>query len=112
MGTLVRAMKVLLLAALCATALAVPNGRRLRPEEHWRPAGPRDLSKYRPRSEMYSQDSVYEVKPRPSRPKILPTPSVYDLAAECGIEGALAMVILVVLLLPSLTQEALDKSGT
>merc|ERR1712168_645162 len=87
MGTLVRAMKVLLLAALCATALAVPNGRRLRPEEHWRPAGPRDLSKYRPRSEMYSQDSVYEVKPRPSRPKILPTPSVYDLAAECGIEG-------------------------
>jgi len=81
-------MKVLLIAALCATALAVPNGRRLRPEEHWRPAGPRDLSKYRPRSELFSQASSSEFVSRPtSRRSVIPRPSKYNLAAECGEEG-------------------------
>merc|ERR1711973_1062302 len=81
-------MKVLLIAALCATALAVPNGRRLRPEEHWRQAGPRDLSKYRPRSELFTQGSKPEFVPRSvSKRSIIPKPSQYNLAEECGIEG-------------------------
>jgi len=42
-------MKVLIIAALCAAAMALPGGRRLRPEEHWRPAQGRDLSKYKAR---------------------------------------------------------------
>merc|ERR1712098_227672 len=42
-------MKLLLTALFCGAALALPNGRVLRPEEHWRPAGARDLSKYQAR---------------------------------------------------------------
>jgi len=38
-------MRFLVTAALCATAMALPS-RRLRAEEHWRPAQGRDLSKY------------------------------------------------------------------
>merc|ERR1712004_690935 len=45
-------MKLFIVAALCAIAAAAPEGRRLRPEEHWRPAAPRDLSKYKPRAAM------------------------------------------------------------
>merc|ERR1712013_433282 len=46
-------MKVLIAGLLCATvALALPEGRRLRAEEHWRPAQGRDLSKYKPRQAM------------------------------------------------------------
>merc|ERR1712013_292269 len=46
-------MKVLIAGLLCATvALALPEGRRLRAEEHWRPAQGRDLSKYQPRQAM------------------------------------------------------------
>merc|ERR1712183_673180 len=42
-------MKFLVIAALCATAMGRPQGRKLRAEEHWRPAQDRDLSKYQPR---------------------------------------------------------------
>merc|ERR1712183_408555 len=42
-------MKFLVIAALCATAMGLPQGRKLRAEEHWRPAQDRDLSKYQPR---------------------------------------------------------------
>merc|ERR1711971_112285 len=45
-------MRFLIIAALCAIAAAAPEGRRLRPEEHWRPAQGRDLSKYKPRAAM------------------------------------------------------------
>merc|ERR1712203_313628 len=45
-------MRFLIVAALCAIASAAPDGRRLRPEEHWRPAQGRDLSKYKPRAAM------------------------------------------------------------
>merc|ERR1712142_791382 len=46
-------MKVLIAGLLCATVvLALPEGRRLRAEEHWRPAQGRDLSKYKPRHAM------------------------------------------------------------
>jgi len=41
-------MRLLILAALCAVTMALPEGRRLRPEEHWRPAQARDMSKYKP----------------------------------------------------------------
>jgi len=43
-------MRFLVLAALCAVTMALPEGRRLRPEEHWRPAQARDHSKYTPRT--------------------------------------------------------------
>merc|ERR1711997_498249 len=59
-------MKVFLAAALFfGAALALPNGRVLRPEEHWRPAAARDSSKYK---------STHKA-------------SAYDLQSECGIEG-------------------------
>merc|ERR1712145_19471 len=65
-------MKLLLTALFCGAALALPNGRVLRPEEHWRPAGARDLSKYQARHATVSAN----------------TPNAYiDLQAECGIEG-------------------------
>jgi hypothetical protein len=32
---------------------ALPSGKALRPEEHWRPAQARDLSKYKPRHAMF-----------------------------------------------------------
>merc|ERR1712168_762287 len=98
MGTLVRAMKVLLLAALCATALAVPNGRRLRPEEHWRPAGPRDLSKYKPKHAMAPRGNAEQtweehmIQINKAATEIRKkshtfTKGTKDFAAECGIEG-------------------------
>merc|ERR1711890_226599 len=43
-------MRFLVLVALCAVTMALPEGRRLRPEEHWRPAQARDHSKYTPRN--------------------------------------------------------------
>jgi len=90
-------MKVLiLLAALCATALAVPNGKRLRPEEHWRTSAPRDLSKYKPRQATvapnqasWEQDMVsINKEAQKLRAQIAHhQPSKYDLMAECGVEG-------------------------
>merc|ERR1712107_694586 len=85
------AMKILLVAALCATALAVPNERRLRPEEHWRPAAPRDITKYRPRGELFSDGAAAQdfkrIKSLPKRMPGMRKPSAYDLDVECGIEG-------------------------
>jgi secreted trypsin-like serine protease len=81
-------MKVLFVAlALVAVVSAIPNGRRLRPEEHWRPAQARDLSKYKPKPmPTGAKDSSIKIN---ARPKKTPTPkvSVYNLAEECGIEG-------------------------
>jgi len=50
-------MRFLVLVALCAVTMALPEGRRLRPEEHWRPAQGRDLSKYRPRAAMVDTET-------------------------------------------------------
>jgi len=91
-------MKVLILALACAAAVAVPQGRRLRPEEHWRPAGPRDLSKYKPKHAMAPRgdaDQTWEEHmiqinkaAREIRKKSHTfTKGTKDLAAECGIEG-------------------------
>ena len=62
----------------------MPEGRRLRPEEHWRPAAARDLSKYKPKP-LPNKDSI-KIN---NSPKKTPTPkaSIYNLAEECGIEG-------------------------
>merc|ERR1711971_1347133 len=67
-------MRFLIIAALCAIAAAAPEGRRLRPEEHWRPAQGRDLSKYKPRASMVDAngDDLME--------KI-------NRVAACGVEG-------------------------
>merc|ERR1712037_542278 len=73
---------------------AAPEGRRLRPEEHWRPAQGRDLSKYKPRAAMVDAngDDLMEKINRvaaemrasasPSNKKDLGQPK-----AACGIEG-------------------------
>merc|ERR1712018_687490 len=77
-------MKVFLAAVLfCGAALALPNGRVLRPEEYWRPAAARDLSKYTPRHALVQARSSRSNKQSKSTHKA----SSYDLAAECGIEG-------------------------
>merc|ERR1719228_453290 len=91
-------MKVLILAALFAASVAVPQGRRLRPEEHWRPAGARDLSKYKPKHAMAPRgnpDQTWEEHmiqitkaAKEIRKKgINFSQGTKDFAAECGIEG-------------------------
>merc|ERR1719382_1747320 len=90
-------MKVFLAAILfCGAALALPNGRSLRPEEHWRPAAARDLSKYTPRHALVQAKSSpveheFVTLARSVRSSKLSKSthktSTVDLAAECGIEG-------------------------
>merc|ERR1711878_241997 len=89
-------MRVFLTVLFCGAALALPNGRVLRPEEHWRPAAARDLSKYTPRHALVQAKSSpveheFVTLARSIRSSKLSksthkTSSV-DLAAECGIEG-------------------------
>merc|ERR1712066_927828 len=50
-------MRVFLTVLFCGAALALPNGRSLRPEEHWRPAAARDLSKFTPRHALVNAKS-------------------------------------------------------
>ena len=77
----------------------MPNGRVLRPEEHWRPAAARDLSKYTPRHAMVnakssqSENSYIELARsiRASMGQSNKKASSYDLQSECGIEGPPAM---------------------
>merc|ERR1712212_1098998 len=89
-------MRFFIVAALCAIASAAPEGRRLRPEEHWRPAQGRDLSKYKPRAAMVDAngDDLMEKINRvatemraasPSNKKDLGQPK-----AACGIGGPAA----------------------
>merc|ERR1712002_728912 len=82
-------MKSVILVAACLTAvLAVPNGRRLRPEEHWRPSVAKDLSKYRPRGEMFPiENSLDKTMTRRNLKRNSIIPSHYNLEEECGIEG-------------------------
>ena len=75
---------------------AAPEGRRLRPEEHWRPAQGRDLSKYKPRAAMVDAkgDDLMEKINRVAaemRANASPT-NKKDLGKDpklptCGIEG-------------------------
>jgi len=77
--------------------MALPSGKKLRPEEHWRPAQARDLSKYKPRHAMFPAQqhqvsweehiiqitkAAHEAKSR----KFFANP-IKDFAGECGIEG-------------------------
>merc|ERR1712115_753053 len=90
-------MKVFLAAVLfCGAALALPNGRTLRPEEHWRPAAARDLSKFTPRHALVTAKSSPAENEfvqlaraiRDSRQsKSSHKASNVDLQATCGIEG-------------------------
>merc|ERR1711988_1212214 len=89
-------MRVFLTVLFCGAALALPNGRSLRPEEHWRPAAARDLSKYTPRHALVQAKSSpveheFVTLARSIRSnkqsKSTHKASSYDLAAECGIEG-------------------------
>merc|ERR1712165_102063 len=84
-------MKVLITGLLCATvAMALPEGRRLRPEEYWRPAQGRDLSKYKPRQAVVPATeenlawAIKEVKKTGASTK---KGTNVDLKATCGIEG-------------------------
>merc|ERR1712234_46188 len=86
-------MKLLLTALFCGAALALPNGRVLRPEEHWRPAGARDLSKYQARHATVSAntpntyiDLARALRSNSKSGSTHKTASI-DLQTECGIEG-------------------------
>ena len=68
----------------------------LRPEEHWRPAAARDLSKYTPRHALVhaktspAQNSYVEVMRSLKSSKVSKSThkaSTYNLAEECGMEG-------------------------
>ena len=76
---------------------AAPEGRRLRPEEHWRPAQGRDLSKYQPRAAMVDakgddlMEKINRVAAEMRASNASPT-NKKDLGKEpklptCGIEG-------------------------
>jgi len=84
-------MKLLITGLLCATVvLALPEGHRLRPEEHWRPAQGRDLSKYKPRQAMLpmtEQDLAWAVKEVKKNGASTNKGTKLDLKATCGIEG-------------------------
>merc|ERR1712212_1187762 len=91
-------MKFLLACLVCASvALALPEGRRLRPEEHWRPAEARDISKYTPKHAMApgAEGETWEehmIKITKAAKKISPKMaskmgSKYDLKETCGVEG-------------------------
>merc|ERR1711971_943962 len=86
----------------CGAALALPNGRVLRPEEHWRPAAARDLSKFTPRHALVhaktspAQNSYVEVMRSLKSSKVSKSThkaSAYNLAEECGIEGPAAKIV-------------------
>merc|ERR1712058_225347 len=87
-------MKVLIAGLLCATvALALPEGRRLRAEEHWRPAQGRDLSKYKPRHAMVpatKEDLSWAIKEVKKNGASTKKGTNIDLKATCGIEGPAA----------------------
>merc|ERR1712013_693488 len=84
-------MKVLIAGLLCATvALALPEGRRLRAEEHWRPAQGRDLSKYQPRQAMVpatAENLAWAIKEVKKTGASTKKGTNVDLKATCGIEG-------------------------
>ena len=86
-------MKLFILAALCALAAAAPEGRRLRAEEHWRPAQGRDLSKYKAKDATVAaagdeditakvQRVAAEMRASSSNKKDVGQPK-----ATCGVEG-------------------------
>jgi len=95
-------MKVFLSLLFCsAVALALPEGRRLRPEEYWRPAQGRDLSKYQPRHALVQANggemtmdeqmvmlskAAHTLRNGASTKK----GTKIDLQATCGIEGPAA----------------------
>ena len=72
---------------------ALPQ-RRLRPEEHWRPAQPRDLSKYTPRHGLVDTETM-EVKITAMAKQMTSRQGastkkgtkLTTLADDCGIEG-------------------------
>merc|ERR1711936_391114 len=76
---------------LCATvAMALPEGRRLRPEEYWRPAQGRDLSKYKPRQAMVpatAENQAWAIKEVKKTGASTKKGTNVDLKATCGIEG-------------------------
>merc|ERR1712142_722209 len=87
-------MKVLIAGLLCATVvLALPEGRRLRAEEHWRHAQGRDLSKYKPRHAMVpatKEDLSWAIKEVKKNGATTKKGTNIDLKATCGIEGPAA----------------------
>merc|ERR1712212_1413936 len=89
-------MKVFLSVLFCGAALALPNGRSLRSEEHWRPAAARDISKFTPRHALVNAKSspaenefvqLARAIKQSNKSKSTHKASNVDLAAECGIEG-------------------------
>merc|ERR1712018_452949 len=89
-------MRGFLTVLFCGAALAMPNGRSLRPEEHWRPAAARDLSKYTPRHALVNAKTspaenefvqLARAIRQSNKSKSTHKASAYDLQSECGIEG-------------------------
>merc|ERR1711862_493626 len=95
-----RDMKFLLLAALCASALSLPQGRKLRTEEHWRPSQARDLSKYKPRHPQVAAGSfdieMEKINKVAAEMRASGKTNKKDRGqprAECGIEGPKAKIV-------------------
>jgi len=54
-------MRVLTLVSFFSTVLALPEGLRLRPEEHWRPAQAIDINNYEPMPRLFRNHKATEV---------------------------------------------------
>jgi len=92
-------MKVFILAlAFAAAVSAVPQGRRLRPEEHWRPAKARDMSKYKPRHVMAPRGNpeqsweehmafINKAAKEAQKHGFVFKEGTKDFSTACGIEG-------------------------
>lgn len=93
-------MRVILFLSVCVITLALPSPRRLRPEEHWRKAEPRDLSKYKPRAiwvntdtgeDSWNRERVKINKMAPKHKKYMDISSnsnkTKSTRAVCGEEG-------------------------
>merc|ERR1711990_1154419 len=91
-------MRLLLPLLLASSSFAVPS-RPLRPEEHWRPARARDLSKYKPRHPKVNQvdspeqawekhmTAIGKAARSVQKKRLSPKKRGITRAAECGIEG-------------------------
>merc|ERR1712002_961525 len=89
-------MRVLIAGLLCATvAMALPEGRRPRPEEFWRPAQGRDLSKYKPKQATVpatAENLAWAIKEVKKNGASTKKGTNVDLKATCGIEGPASSV--------------------
>merc|ERR1712240_818770 len=92
----IRMRAILIISCIIICAKTHPDGRRRRPEEHWRAGQPRDISKYQPRHLAREEREYLETLVRDARQsynkRSKQRKEVTDLRDSCGIEGPRAKI--------------------